>query len=124
VGSEVVENDGPSNTTAPRLTGAEAIKAHVTLGVGLALCVVAFWIEIKRALEGNGLSWAYVFEWPLLGVFALYMWWKVIHPEGDQAERSKKKAIAPEFDGMLAAWQEHQDELTRQHNLPDSGERS
>ena len=47
---------------------------HLTLTVGLAICAVAFVFEISRAIGGNGLSWAYVFEWPIFAGFAIYMW--------------------------------------------------
>ena len=117
----------PASSTAARLTGAEAVKAHVTLAVGLALCIAAFFFEIRRALGGNSLSWAYVFEWPLLGGFAVYMWWKVIHPESGATKDESARAaqIAPEFNGMLAAWQAHQEELTHsREDNPSDGEHS
>lgn len=34
-----------------------------------------------RALDGNGLSWAYVFEWPLFAVFAVVFWAKTVRDE-------------------------------------------
>jgi hypothetical protein len=81
--------DGPSGAatagaTVPgpssgRLRGAAAARLHLTLAAGLAVCAVAFVIEIGRALGGNTLSWAYVFEWPIFAVFALYMWWNLLH---------------------------------------------
>jgi len=40
-----------------------------------ALCV---W-QLRRALGGNDLSWAYVFEWPFFAGYAVYMWWRFIH---------------------------------------------
>lgn len=95
--------------------GRGAARTHFTLVAGLAFCGVAFWFELHRALGGNGLSWAYVFEWPLLGGFAIYMWWKVLHPESENQLSSKttkhQAALAPEFDGMLQAWEAHQREL-------------
>ena len=84
------------------------MKTHLTLLVGLALCALAFWFELKRALGGNTLSWAYVFEWPLLAVFALYMWWKILHPGFTIRRRLVKPALAPEYEGMLVAWQAEQ----------------
>ncbi len=109
-----------------RLTGSEALRAHATLAIGLALCLAAFLFEIKRALGGNSLSWAYVFEWPLLGGFAVYMWWKVLHP--DDVVRAKRAheppALKPEFDGMLAAWQAHQADLQRTRDAPPGEEES
>ena len=97
-----------------RFTTVDAFKAHFTLALGLALCGVAFWFEIGRAEGGNALSWAYVFEWPLLAIFAVYMWWKILHPEITTRQRRREKpAIDPEYEGMLAAWQDHQRELER-----------
>lgn len=112
--------DGDDVTTVDRvdarkrLTGAEAVRAHITLALGLALCAAAFWFELSRAIGGNSLSWAYVFEWPLLGIFAVYMWWKVIHPEtlDGTATSSDESKIAPEFNEMLAAWKAHQEDLS------------
>ncbi len=101
--------EGADEKARSRLSGSEAWRAHVTLVVGLALCAVAFWFELGRAERGNELSWAYVFEWPLLGGFAVYMWWKVLH--GDRAvarRRTREPGLAPEYENMLNAWQEHQ----------------
>ena len=52
------------------------------------LMVVSFvgmlWLgdwQFHRALSGNGLSWAYTFEWPLFAVFAVVFWAKTIRDE-------------------------------------------
>lgn len=111
---DVAPVNAEESTEAPvgRVTGTAAVRAHLTLALGLALCASAFWFEIGRAIRGNSLSWAYVFEWPLLGAFGVYMWWNVLHPEREHQRRSARPpAIAPEYDGMLAAWQQHQAEL-------------
>jgi hypothetical protein len=57
----------------------------------MALCV---W-QIFRAVGGNSLSWAYVFEWPLFAGYAIYMWWRILHetPEG-QGESSSSDVHA------------------------------
>jgi DNA-binding transcriptional regulator of glucitol operon len=56
-----------------------AMKLHVVILIVvpafLALCL---W-QISRALGGNTLSWAYVFEWPLFAAYAIYMWWRFVH---------------------------------------------
>jgi hypothetical protein len=41
----------------------------------IALCI---W-QLHRALGGNQLSWAYVFEWPFFAGYAVYMWWRFLH---------------------------------------------
>lgn len=94
-------------------------RTHVALVLGLALCLAAFWFELHRALVGNALSWAYVFEWPLLAIFVVYMWWKVLYPDRRLSrKRTTKNALAPEFDSMLAAWQEHQQDLQQSRENP------
>jgi len=50
----------------------------------LALCV---W-QITRALGGNSLSWAYVFEWPIFAGYAVYMWWRFVHEAADDTPRA------------------------------------
>jgi hypothetical protein len=52
------------------------------------LMVVSFWgmlwlgdWQLHRALGGNGLSWAYTFEWPLFACFAVVFWARTIRDE-------------------------------------------
>ena len=37
--------------------------------------------QLHRALSGNGLSWAYTFEWPLFACFAVVFWARTIRDE-------------------------------------------
>jgi len=37
--------------------------------------------QFHRAMEGNGLSWAYTFEWPLFAVFGVVFWARTIKDE-------------------------------------------
>ncbi|WP_212833996.1 hypothetical protein [Catellatospora sp. TT07R-123] len=54
--------------------------------------VVAFlalgWWQAGRAAEGNTLSWAYTFEWPLFAVFVIVMWVREMRQtlRGDRAD--------------------------------------
>jgi hypothetical protein len=52
------------------------------------LMVATFWgmlwlgdWQLHRALSGNGLSWAYTFEWPLFAGFAVVFWARTIRDE-------------------------------------------
>lgn len=101
-----------------RLRGADAFRLHLTLAVGLVICIGAFVFEVTRALGGNTLSWAYVFEWPIFAVFAVYMWWHLLHgqdgsrqkpprPDGAAGVTSPSDGGAPAEDPDLAAWQEY-----------------
>jgi len=64
-----------------------AVRLHaVILVVVPAFLALCLW-QLSRALGGNELSWAYVFEWPLFAAYAVYMWWRFVHerPEGAAA---------------------------------------
>ncbi len=37
--------------------------------------------QLHRAMAGNGLSWAYTFEWPIFAVFAVVFWAKTVRDE-------------------------------------------
>jgi hypothetical protein len=37
--------------------------------------------QFRRAMSGNGLSWAYTFEWPLFAVFAVVFWARTVRDE-------------------------------------------
>lgn len=50
------------------------IAAALVVSMG-ALC---YW-QVTRAVSGNTLSWAYVFEWPLFAGYVVYMWWRLSH---------------------------------------------
>ena len=63
-----------------------ALKLHavilVVVPAFMALCV---W-QITRALGGNSLSWAYVFEWPIFAGYAVYMWWRFVHEAAEDMQ--------------------------------------
>jgi hypothetical protein len=103
------------------LTSASAMKTHLTLVIGLALCTAAFIFELGRAEAGNELSWAYVFEWPLLGIFAIYMWWKLLHPGFTIRRPRERPAVAPEYEGMLRAWQGEVAKLEMNRRAEEAG---
>lgn len=97
----------PASSTG-RLTGSDALKLHLTLAGGLALCAAAFWFEVRRAVGGNELSWAYVFEWPLFATFAVYLWWQTLHQNRRRQQAAlAPKTVAPEHVEMLRRWQAH-----------------
>ena len=47
---------------------------HVPLVVVLALCTYATINQYQRAMEGVDRSWVYMVEWPLIGLFAIFVW--------------------------------------------------
>jgi len=75
--------------------GGDTRQRDVALTVLTALLVPGFlamgYWQLTRALSGNTLSWAYVFEWPLFAAYLLYIRWRLARehqptvaiPEGD-----------------------------------------
>jgi len=83
-----------------------AVKLHVVILIVvpafLALCL---W-QVSRALDGNSLSWAYVFEWPLFAAYAIYMWWRFVHepaPEWSPGDTAAADPGGPDAAAPAAA---------------------
>jgi hypothetical protein len=75
------ENPSPASPAWRFLIAPRWLLWHV-------LMVVSFWgmlwlgdWQLHRALGGNGLSWAYTFEWPLFAGFAVVFWARTIRDE-------------------------------------------
>ena len=49
-------------------------QLHVPLVLVLSLCTFITIIEVRRASEGVWRAWAYMFEWPLIGLFTIWIW--------------------------------------------------
>jgi hypothetical protein len=63
-----------------------ALKLHAVILVVVPACLALCVWQIDRALNGNSLSWAYVFEWPLFAGYAIYMWWRFVHEKPEPAD--------------------------------------
>ena len=66
---------------ASRWFSARAVRLHVALAIVVPACVALCVWQVDRALSGNDLSWAYVFEWPFFAGYAVYMWWRLVHEQ-------------------------------------------
>jgi hypothetical protein len=75
--------------------------------VVLGMLALGYW-QFRRAEEGNALSWAYTFEWPVFAVFAVVFWAKTIRDEfkppemdiaADRAELSVGAGVVALRDG-------------------------
>jgi hypothetical protein len=74
--------------TTPR-----AMRLHATLLVlVVSFSLLARW-QLSRALDGNGLSWAYTFEWPLFAIYACFIWWRLLHDDEPVHRRRSKRVI-------------------------------
>jgi len=113
--------------TAPsaRLRGGAAFRVHLGLFFCLLICIPAGAFELSRALGGNELSWAYVFEWPLFAIFGFYMWWKLLHGGEPIRKRSAGEVAvdekhAAENTEQLAAWNAYLEELSASSQNEDT----
>ena len=106
-------------------------QLDVPLVLVLILCVVATVIEVARANEGVWRAWIYLFEWPLIGAFAVWIWYRFKHEDGGGFVRRWRERVArleaeavvdadarPDVppaptDPDLEAWQEYQRDLRR-----------
>jgi hypothetical protein len=82
----------------------KALRVHVGLALAETICISAFVVEISRAMAGNTLSWAYVFEWPILGIYAVFMWRRLLRE--DDATTSTT-VPSPKDESRLDAYNEY-----------------
>ena len=68
-------------TVASRWFSARAIRLHFALAILVPACAALCVWQVNRALSGNDLSWAYVFEWPFFAGYGIYMWWRLVHEQ-------------------------------------------
>src|SRR5450631_4724773 len=73
-----------------------SLGMHVTLLILLPVFAWLTWWQLGRALDGNTLSWAYTFEWPLFAGYAVYVWWQLIH---DQTAAVTRRVLSSEDGG-------------------------
>jgi hypothetical protein len=82
-------------------------RIHSALVLALVVCPAGFGFELWRALSGNTLSWAYVFEWPIFLAVAVYLWRVMLRQaDGEPVAPRRDDAIA-EDDADLVAWRRY-----------------
>jgi hypothetical protein len=78
-----------------RWLSTRALLLHLAVVVVAGVCLALAYWQIRRATGGNGLSWAYVFEWPLFAGVAVYAWWDLIHHPERAAPKGDPKDVLP-----------------------------
>lgn len=95
--------------------------------VWVALCGLAAWWQVGRAIEGNGLSFMYAIEWPAFAVLGVLGWYAMLNMEKATAHeeqarreyeetmraraRAAREASAEAEDPALEAYNDHLAEL-------------
>jgi hypothetical protein len=75
------------------------LRTHITAIIVVPACLALGWWQVTRALDGNTLSWAYVFEWPIFAGYAVFMWWKLTHDPETSAPAGREDQGTPHGDG-------------------------
>jgi hypothetical protein len=73
------------------------VGLHALVLVLVPAFLLAGWWQYRVALSGNDLSWVYTVEWPFFAVYAVYIWWRLIHDESTPFDRlwvAKQRAAA------------------------------
>lgn len=69
-------------------------QLDLPLAVVLTLCAVITVIEYTRATEGVWRAWIYLFEWPMIGAFAIWIWYRFKHESGGGFVRRWRERVA------------------------------
>lgn len=100
-------------------------QLDLPLVLALALCTTFTVIEGMRAADGVWRAWIYMFEWPLIGAFCVWIWVRFKRePGGGFArrwrERAQRFAEEPqgEIDPDLQAWQAYQRRVQDEQGSP------
>jgi hypothetical protein len=107
-----------------------AFGLHVAMIFWVALCGLAAWWQVGRAIQGNGLSYMYAIEWPVFGVLGVLGWYALLNMEKvtehqEQArreyeEKMREQALAARNasdeaeDPTMAAYNDHLAKLSTQ----------
>ena len=73
------------------------IGLHLLTIILVPTFLLAGWWQYHVALSGNDLSWVYTVEWPVFSIYAIYMWWQLIHDQRTPFDRlwaAKQRAAA------------------------------
>lgn len=73
----------PVTRTRSRWLTRRALLAHLAIAIWVPGCAVAAWWQVTVALAGNDLAYLYSVEWPCFALFAVYVWWNLIHDDPD-----------------------------------------
>jgi hypothetical protein len=82
------------------------------------MLALGYW-QYRRAMEGNALSWAYTFEWPIFAIFGVVFWAKTIRdafnpPETDEAADRAEFGVGPAAEARgkeLVLWEPEDPDL-------------
>jgi DNA-binding transcriptional regulator of glucitol operon len=71
-----------------------AVTLHLAVIVWVPGCLFAGWWQVTRALDGNGLSYLYSVEWPVLALVGVWVWWSLLHTDPESVGARAQRRIA------------------------------
>jgi hypothetical protein len=71
-----------------------ALLLHFALVVWFPGCLIAFWWQVHRAFDGNGLSYLYSVEWPVFALAGVWGWWQLVHTDPGTVGRRAQQRLA------------------------------
>ena len=109
----------------------DILTLHLPLVIVLAFCTYATINQYGRAQGGVQRSWAYTFQWPIIGLFAIVVWnryrkhgnltrWFTdryrsrVEAFRAEAEAGEQAEVAPDPDAE--AWAAYQEDLRRRES--------
>lgn len=113
------DHDRPDTRVSERVDpfSVGALRYHVPLLVGIAVCTFAGWFELSRARDGHTIAWVYAVEWPCFAVAGTVIWWRIITNRDDPGlggpdttAASRQRAVdtgIAEDDPGLVAWHKY-----------------
>lgn len=76
-----------------------ALLLHFALAVWFPGCLIAFWWQVHRAFDGNGLSYLYSIEWPAFALAGVWGWWQLVHTDPGTVGRKAQERLAAASQG-------------------------
>jgi hypothetical protein len=70
-----------------------AIGLHLAILFWFPACLIAFWWQVNRAFDGNGLSYLYSVEWPVFALVGVWGWWQLVHTDPDTVGRRAQEKL-------------------------------
>jgi len=71
-----------------------ALQLHLAVVLWVPVCLIAFWWQVHRAFDGNGLSYLYSAEWPIFAVLGVWAWWVLVHTDPERAGARGQRKMA------------------------------
>jgi len=98
-----------------------AIVLHFCLFFWVAMCVVAAWWQVSRAVQGNSLSYMYAIEWPCFAVLGVLGWYAMLNMEKvtasqEVARREYEEQMRAEARAARAKSEEPEDPTLADYN--------